>query len=86
MITCLFISSSVAVSASSNLPKSGVTRVSVYEGGNDMGPDPFTIPLIAQQPQQNLGEDGDWGEGGESVAGKELFGHSAKIPVVDVCV
>ena len=68
MITCLFISSSVALSASSNLPQSGVTRVSVYEGGNDMGPEPFAVPLIAQQPQQNLGKDGGWGEGGESVS------------------
>lgn len=65
MITCLFVSSSVAVSAPSNLPQSGVTRVSVYEGGNDVGPELFEIPLIAQQPQQNLGEDGGWVIGGE---------------------
>ena len=57
IILFLDISSSVTFSAPSNLPQSGVTRVSVYEGGNDVGPDPYGISLIAQQPQQNLGED-----------------------------
>ena len=76
IILFLGISSSVAVSAPSNLPQSGVTRVSVYEGGNDMGPEPYGIPLIAQQPQQNLGEDGGCGrgEGAEGVSKEGVDG------------
>ena len=46
--------------ASSSRPQSGVTRVSVYQGGDDVGFDAFGVPLIVQQgqPQQQYpGED-----------------------------
>ena len=76
----LGISSSVAVSAPSNLPQSGVTRVSVYEGGNDVGPEPYGIPLIAQQPQQNIGEDGGWISGWEGGGCKQGRGRLDKRP------